>query len=100
MSNNFEHCHVHTTDFLSSKVKFIHTSTVTRSHSCYEKTTRTPRVHLVNKYYLKNTCKYHVLFGQVQVQVLWHFHTPSTQVHCTSSTDKYVLKYNYQVKVL
>ena len=26
--NNFEHCHVYTTDFLSSKVKFIHTSTV------------------------------------------------------------------------
>ena len=37
MSNNFEHCHVHTTDILSSKVKFIHTRTVTRSHSCYEK---------------------------------------------------------------
>ena len=37
MSNNFEHCHVYTTDFLSSKVKFIHTSTVTRLHSCYEK---------------------------------------------------------------
>ena len=37
MSNNFEHCHVHTTDFLSIKVKFIHTSTVTRSHSCYGK---------------------------------------------------------------
>ena len=31
----FEHCHVYTTDFLSSKVKFIHTSTVT--HSCYRK---------------------------------------------------------------
>ena len=28
---------VFTTDFLSSKVKFIHTSTVTRSHSCYGK---------------------------------------------------------------
>ena len=37
MSNNFEHYHVHTTDFFSSKVKFIHTSTVTRSHSCYRK---------------------------------------------------------------
>ena len=48
MSNNFEHCHVHTTDFLSSKAKFIHTSTVARSHSCYgKKTTRTPPVHLV-----------------------------------------------------
>ena len=30
---------------------------------------------------MKITCKYQVLFGQVQVQVLWHFHTPSTQVH-------------------
>ena len=31
---------------------------------------------------MKITCKYQVLFGQVQVQVqvLWHFHTPSTQV--------------------
>ena len=28
---------------------------------------------------MKITCKYQVLFGQVQV--LWHFHTPSTQVH-------------------
>ena len=40
MSNNFEHCHVYTTDFLSSKIKFIHTSTVTRSHSCYGKKLR------------------------------------------------------------
>ena len=32
---------------------------------------------------MKITCKYQVLFGQVQVQVqvLWHFHSPSTQVH-------------------
>ena len=32
---------------------------------------------------MKITCKYQVLFGQVQVQVqvLWYFHTPSTQVH-------------------
>ena len=30
---------------------------------------------------MKITCKYQVLFGQVQVQVLWHFHTPSTQVN-------------------
>ena len=30
---------------------------------------------------MKITCKYQVLFGQVQEQVLWHFHTPSTQVH-------------------
>ena len=37
MSNNFEHCHVHTTNILSSKVKFTHTSTDTRSHSCYGK---------------------------------------------------------------
>ena len=31
---------------------------------------------------MKITYKYQVLFGQVQVQVqvLWHFHTPSTQV--------------------
>ena len=36
-SNNFEHCHVYTTRFFSSKVKFIYTSTVTRSHSCYGK---------------------------------------------------------------
>ena len=42
MNNNFKHCH----DFLSSKVKFMHTNTVTESHSCLEKTMRTPRVHL------------------------------------------------------
>ena len=35
-------------DFLSSKVRFIHTSTATGSHSCSE-TTRTPRVHLVDR---------------------------------------------------
>ena len=34
-------------DFLSSKVRFIHTSTVTGSHSCSGKTMRTSRVHLV-----------------------------------------------------
>ena len=34
-------------DFLSDKVKFMHTSPTTRSHSCSEKTTRTPHVHLV-----------------------------------------------------
>ena len=54
--SNCQHCEeqqfrilscVHYTDFLSSKVKFIHTSTVTRSHSCYGKIRRTPRVHLV-----------------------------------------------------
>ena len=28
-SNNFEHCHVYTTDFFSNEVKLIHTSTVT-----------------------------------------------------------------------
>ena len=40
-------CTLH--DFLGSKVRFIHKSTVTRSHSCYEKkTTRTPRVLLVS----------------------------------------------------
>ena len=34
-------------DFLSSKVRFMHTSTVTRSHSCSEETTLRRRVHLV-----------------------------------------------------
>ena len=34
-------------EFLSGKVGFMHTSTVTRSHLCSEKTRRTPRVHLV-----------------------------------------------------
>ena len=34
-----------------SKVRFIHTSTTTRSHSCFEKTTRTARVHLVESVY-------------------------------------------------
>ena len=38
-------CTLH--DFLSSKIRFIHTSTVTESHSSSGKTTRTPRVHLV-----------------------------------------------------
>ena len=38
-------CTLH--DFLSSKARFIHTSTVTGSHSCSGKNTRTPRVHLV-----------------------------------------------------
>ena len=44
---------------------------------------------------MKITCKYQVLFGQVQVQVLCHFHAPSK-----ASTHKYVLKYKYQVQVL
>ena len=43
---------MYTTDFLSSKVKFIHTSTVLPllldRILATEKTTRTPRVHLVN----------------------------------------------------
>ena len=34
-------------DFLSGKVRFMHTSNVTRSHLSFEKNTRTPRVHLV-----------------------------------------------------
>ena len=38
-------CALH--DFFSGKVRLIYTSTATRSHSCYGKTTRTPRVHLV-----------------------------------------------------
>ena len=35
-------------DFLSSKVRCIHTSTVTGSHSGSGQYTRTPRVHRVN----------------------------------------------------
>ena len=48
MNNNFKHCHMCTLhDFLSSKVRFIHTSTATRSQSCPgKKTTRKLRVHL------------------------------------------------------
>ena len=38
-------CTLH--DFLTGKVRFMHTSNMTRSHSCSVKTTRTPRVHLV-----------------------------------------------------
>ena len=35
--------------FLRNKVRLFHTSPVcTRLHSCFKKTTRTPRVHLVN----------------------------------------------------
>ena len=53
MSNNFVHCHVHTTDFLSSKVKFIHTSTVTGSHSCYGKIYAYASRTFCFKYYLR-----------------------------------------------
>ena len=42
----FQKCTLH--DFLSSKVRFIHTSTVTRSYSCSGKTMRTTRVYLVD----------------------------------------------------
>ena len=52
VSNNCEQqfqnsvmCALH--DFFSSKVRFMHTNTVTRSHSCSEKNTNTPRAHLV-----------------------------------------------------
>ena len=38
-------CTLH--DFLGSKVRFIHTSTVIRQHSCPGKNTPTSRVHLV-----------------------------------------------------
>ena len=34
MNNNFKHCHVYKIRFPSSKVRFIHTSTVTGSHFC------------------------------------------------------------------
>ena len=48
MSNNFKHSHLHFSQlFYSNKARFIHTSTVTRLHSCLGKNTRTPCVHLV-----------------------------------------------------
>ena len=50
MSNNFEHCHVHPTDFLSIVMSnlFIRARTVTIDRILItEKTTGTPRVHLV-----------------------------------------------------
>ena len=50
MSNNFKHSHVHFTStqfFRYNKARFIHTSTVTRLHSCSGKNTCTPCVHLV-----------------------------------------------------
>ena len=50
MSNNFEHCHVHPTNFLSivKSNLFIRARTVTIDRILItEKTTRTPRVHLV-----------------------------------------------------
>ena len=34
MSNNFKHSHVHFIQFYINKARFIHTSTVTRLHSC------------------------------------------------------------------
>ena len=34
VSNNFKHSHVHFTQFLRNKARFIHTSTVTRLLSC------------------------------------------------------------------
>ena len=37
MSNNFKHCHVGLHDFPSSEVRFLHTSTLTRSHPCSKK---------------------------------------------------------------
>ena len=49
MNSNFRNavmCTLH--DFLSGKVRFMHTSTTTRSESCPEQTTRTPRVHLAH----------------------------------------------------
>ena len=52
-NNNFEPCQasMYMTQFCQqSKVRFNHTSTTTRSHSCSEKITRTPRVHLVSVY--------------------------------------------------
>ena len=56
MNNNFEHCHVlllatpH--DFLTSKVRFILTSTVTGSHSCSGKNLRVRLAYiLLNMYY-------------------------------------------------
>ena len=77
MSNNFEHCHVYTTDFLSSKIKFIHTSTVTRSHSCYGKnykTTRTPRVRLAYIFFThyRQQCVSRISFRRGGVQnIFW-----------------------------
>ena len=40
-------CTLH--NFHCSKVRFIHKGTVTGLHSCSEKNTHTPRVHLVIK---------------------------------------------------
>ena len=34
-------------DFLSGKVRFVHTSTIIKAHSCSEQTTNTARMHLV-----------------------------------------------------
>ena len=65
-SNNFEHCHVYTTRFFSSKVKFIYTSTVTRSHSCYGK-----------KYaYVSRTFCYNC-FEQLKTMIFHHYKTKS-----------------------
>ena len=57
ISNNFEHCHAYTTGFLSSKVKFIHTSTVTRSHSCYGKKLRV-RLPYILLIFITHYCYY------------------------------------------
>ena len=47
MNNNFKPLIGTVHDFLGSKGRFIHTSTVTGSDSCYGKNYAYPRVHLV-----------------------------------------------------
>ena len=71
-SNNFDHCHMRTLhDFSSGKVRFIYTSTVTRSHSCYGKkyayASRT-------SCYIKNDYFLNYFFGQNFSKILSKTH--------------------------
>ena len=78
-------CTLH--DFLCSKIKFMHTNTVTESHSCSVKTTHTPRVHLIYSASLK---------GERKSWVMTNYSTntrPDRYIIHTLYTYIYVIKF-------
>ena len=79
---NTVRCTLH--DFLSSKVGFIHTSTVTRSHSCSEKNyayaSRTSCYIIILLYILRVRLAYILLYYYIIVYI--HADTMLTMERC------------------
>ena len=85
-------------DFLSGKVRFMHTSTTTRSHSCSEKTTRTPRVHLVLNYFW--LLQINVIYDFLQLHFDFTVSTKSLIVPNKLKFDKKKSAFEYSVSLM